>query len=503
MEGLRGTTKPGRRRLARAILPPVTRAARSKLSISDFIEPGSRFADRYIIERELGRGGMGAVILVKHPQLGKQFALKVMLPELAEDERLVERFLREGRATARLTSEHVARVFDAGRHPAGFPFLVMEYLQGKSLHEVLHRGTSLDIPTAVDLLLQACEGVAHAHAAGIVHRDLKPANLFLTTKADGAPCLKVLDFGIAKEIGGASPMTATAESFGSPEYMSPEQVRAAKNVDPRSDVWSLGVVFFELLTRRVPFESASVFEVASLILSGAPHDLQALRPDAPRGLADVVARCFEKEPGRRWPDVSALAAALAPYGPPGSEARAATVAQILGTTGGALFAQVSLAKVDPLGEAATERSVPGRSTGFSSRRTLSRVALGLLVVSFGAAAFSAWAFHSSRQAPGGAGPDPHAAGTGAATAAVSLPSPPPSLAPLTATPPPATASAPVSVATTPGSAGRALVPSHATTAKPAPSASAPPHAASSAPGPTAPAPSASAPRGPGLSRHGE
>ncbi len=460
----------------------------SNLKIGDFIQPGARFAEKYIVERELGRGGMGSVLLVQHPELGTRVALKVMLPELAADERLVERFLREGKATARLTSEHVARVFDAGRHPAGFPYLVMEFLSGRTLDDLVGKEGPLAIPTAVDLLLQACEGVAHAHAAGIVHRDLKPANLFLVPRADGSVCLKVLDFGIAKEIGGASPMTGTAESFGSPEYMSPEQIRAAKDVDPRSDVWSLGVVLFEVLTCRVPFESPSVFEVASKILGEPAQSLEDLRPDAPPGLADVLARCFEKNPARRYPSVAELAAALAPFGGRDAPEAAERISVTLGVGASPLFGMPGATRVtarasSPIGDATTELSWPraAGSSGFTSRRRLARVAIALLALSAIAAAFSAWAFHASRRPPevlpvpsaalapsAATTPSPSAPallatpGASAAPTPPAVPSvrPPPTTPPSSVKPPRATASAP---AVAPSSAAPAVTPSAAPT----------------------------------------
>ncbi|HRH00922.1 MAG TPA: serine/threonine-protein kinase, partial [Polyangiaceae bacterium] len=374
----------------------------SRVSLTDFTAPGSLFDGKFLVERELGRGGMGSVLLVRHPELGTRVALKVMLPEHATDERLVERFLREGRATARLSSEHVARVFDAGRHADGFPYLVMEFLAGYTLHDRLARGGPLGVPAAVDLLLQACEGVAHAHAAGIVHRDLKPANLFLVPRPDGSVCLKVLDFGIAKDVGGANPMTATAESFGSPEYMSPEQIRAAKTVDPRSDVWALGVVLFEMLTGRVPFESASVFEVASKILGEAPLPVGALRPDAPPGLQAALATCLEKSPQRRFQGVGQLAAAIAPFGGPGAAAAAERAAKTVGLGSGPAFTQVSQGAAERIavsGIAPTEphgASSRRPTTGLRARQRLAAVAAGMLAASVLVAGFGAWALHTSR-----------------------------------------------------------------------------------------------------------
>src|SRR5689334_1671836 len=223
--------------------------------------PGTIVADKYRLERVLGRGGMGMVIEARHVQLGTSFALKFLHRSILGNTSVTERFLREARATAALRSEHVCRVFDVGSFE-GAPFLVMELLEGTDLERVLHREKRLLPQVACNYMIQACAGVSEAHAARIVHRDLKPGNLFLVTRADGGPLVKVLDFGIAKapqttELG----LTGTDHILGSPAYMSLEQLRSSRLVDTRSDIWSLGVILYELLAGRRPFNGEGVADL--------------------------------------------------------------------------------------------------------------------------------------------------------------------------------------------------------------------------------------------------
>src|SRR4051812_25861934 len=186
------------------------------------VNVGDILAGKYEVERILGAGGMGVVVAAKHLQLGERVAIKFLLPSSLAREEVVSRFLREGRAAARLRSEHAARVFDVGTLEGGVPYLVMEYLDGKDLGVIFRSQGKMPIETAIEYVLQACEALAEAHSLGIVHRDLKPANLFLTTRPDGSPQIKVIDFGISKmvEEGTDGDVTATAVMMGSPLYMS-------------------------------------------------------------------------------------------------------------------------------------------------------------------------------------------------------------------------------------------------------------------------------------------
>lgn len=279
---------------------------------------------RYRVEKVLGEGGMGVVVAARHVDLGQRVAVKFMLPRRESSQGSRERFLREARLAVKLRSQHVARVTDVGTFARGdqgeeSPYIVMEYLDGCDLDEVLEKRWPIPVEDAIEYLLHACEAVGEAHAHGIVHRDLKPANLFLTKNPDGSPCVKVLDFGISKltseaQFGGGS-LTKSNAAMGTPHYMSPEQMRSAKTVDSRSDIWSLGVIAYELLTRRVPFDGESVTELTVSVIENRVPPMHEHRDDVPQKLGDVVLKCLQKDPSDRWQNVADLARALAPFGP--------------------------------------------------------------------------------------------------------------------------------------------------------------------------------------------
>jgi serine/threonine-protein kinase len=281
-------------------------------------------AGKYRVESLIGEGGMGTVFAARHELLDVHVAVKLLSPAHVRHQSLVERFLREAQAAARLKSEHVARVTDVGTLEGGEPYIVMDLLEGEDLEQRLARIGRMELPEAVDAMLQALEAMAHAHAAGIVHRDLKPANLFVTVTPDGREVIKVLDFGIAKltdvaQSGkgvGTRSGTVTDEhaALGSPSYMAPEQVRVSPDIDPRADIWALGAILYELVTGQVAFGGQSVGEIFGAVLHERPRPLRAFCPNAPVELEAVVARCLERDCANRFADVAELAQALAPFG---------------------------------------------------------------------------------------------------------------------------------------------------------------------------------------------
>jgi serine/threonine-protein kinase len=281
------------------------------------VQPGEVLAGKYRVERVLGEGGMGVVVAATHLQLHQTVALKFMLPDAARKAHTVERFLREARAAVRLHSQHVARVLDVALLPDGVPYIVMEYLEGSDLETLLsHRGR-LPVDEAAEYIFQACDAIAEAHSLGIVHRDLKPANLFITNGPRGEPLIKVLDFGISKgshamaDTGVA--LTKSAELIGTPRYMAPEQMTSARTVDGRADIWSLGAILFELITGRIAFDGDSLGAVFNQVLHGSPLPLRQLAPEAPYEFEQLVMRCLEKDPARRFPHIGEFGFGLSPF----------------------------------------------------------------------------------------------------------------------------------------------------------------------------------------------
>ncbi|EYF01654.1 serine/threonine protein kinase [Chondromyces apiculatus] len=275
------------------------------------VQPGNVLLGKYRIEHVLGQGGMGVVVAARHQDLGELFAVKFLLPEALKDEEAVGRFLREARASARLKGEHVARVHDVGRLENGAPYMLMEHLSGSDLKQLVRSRGPLPPGEAITYLLQACDAIGEAHALGIVHRDLKPANMFLVRRPSGAPCVKVLDFGISKQMTPDNvDLTRTGAMLGSPLYMSPEQMFRTKQVDARSDIWALGVVLYELVTGTVPFLSETLTELVGLVLQEEPILPSQRRPGLPPALDAVVSRCLQKKPEHRFQSIEELMQAL-------------------------------------------------------------------------------------------------------------------------------------------------------------------------------------------------
>lgn len=229
--------------------------------------------------------------------------------------------MREARAAAKLKSDHVARVHDIGRFDTGEPYMVIEYLDGQDLKSLLKATGPLDVELAVVFVLQACEALAEAHAAGIVHRDLKPSNLFVIEGTDGRPKIKLLDFGISKLTGALAEqagmdLTHTSAIMGSPLYMSPEQMASTRDIDARTDVWGLGVIFYQLVTGKRPFRGKTVTAVTISVTNDTPKTPSTLRPDIPEELDDIILKCLEKDPDQRYASVAELANDLVLLAPP-------------------------------------------------------------------------------------------------------------------------------------------------------------------------------------------
>jgi serine/threonine-protein kinase len=292
-----------------------------KATLTSSLEPGQLLEGKYLVGKILGAGAVGIVYEAKNVELDETVAIKCLRPEMAVDSVMVGRFAREAKAAAAIKSEYVATVHDVGTTPQGMPFMVMEYLDGKDLASVVEGGGPVGPRTAVEYALQVCEALAVAHSKGIVHRDIKPENLLLTERAGGMKIVKVLDFGISKAaltgsiFKNAVPLVKTVNLMGTPLYMSPEQVRATDSVDVRSDVWSLGMVIYEMLTGHTAFDGQTITEICAAILEAQPRPIEMYRNDLPSGLVEVISKCLQKDVTKRYQTVAELALALMPFGP--------------------------------------------------------------------------------------------------------------------------------------------------------------------------------------------
>jgi serine/threonine protein kinase len=308
------------------------------LSIVDGVTVGEVLAGKYRVDKIIGSGGMGVVVLAHHLQLDERVAIKFLLPDALANKEAVTRFTREARAVVKIKNEHIVRVSDVGTLDNGSPYMVMEYLEGVDLSTLLQQRGRLPIADTADLVLQACEALADAHALRIVHRDLKPSNLFIVRRSDGSPCVKLIDFGISKMTtagtGGQDlGMTKTSTAMGSPLYMSPEQMVSSRDVDARTDIWALGIVLYELLAGTPPFSGETMPEVCIKIATFAHPPLRSARQDVPEALEAIVDRCLEKKREDRYPSIADLAAELAPFGSNDARASANRVARIARSTG--------------------------------------------------------------------------------------------------------------------------------------------------------------------------
>jgi len=270
----------------------------------------------------LGQGGMGAVFAARHLALDERVAIKILGPAAIGNQEALTRLQREARILARVRNEHVVRVIDLGNLEDGAPFMVMELLNGRDLGSLLQEQGRFAVEDAVGYILQALVALAAAHTNGVVHRDLKPDNLFCTPGQDGAWAIKVLDFGISRlerlnQGSDSSSMTGPSAVMGTPLYMSPEQLRDSSAVDARSDIWSIGVVLYELVTGVMPFSGASLADILVKITTEPPSPPGMLNPSLAPGFESVLLRCLRKDRDERFANVAELARALQPFGPAG------------------------------------------------------------------------------------------------------------------------------------------------------------------------------------------
>ncbi len=317
---------------ARQAIDPANPRAHRAVAVGDVIN------GKYLVQSFIGEGGVGIVAAAQNLELDERVALKFLRPEMLVQTDIVSRFLREAKAASSIKSEYVASVYDVGTTEDGAPFLVMEHLEGKDLGKLTAERGRFGHREATEYIMQTCEALAVAHSKGVVHRDIKPENLFLTSRA-GMSVVKVLDFGISKTaltgsiFGNALPLVKTVSLMGTPLYMSPEQVRSADGADTRSDIWSLGMVLYELLTGTLPYSAPTITELCAAILESPMVSITNYRDDLPAGYIEVLERCIEKDPNKRFQNVAEMAIAFMPFAPKRARICAERAAQALRAAG--------------------------------------------------------------------------------------------------------------------------------------------------------------------------
>ena len=326
------------------------------------VRAGQSIAGKYRVEELVGRGPSGVVISARSIHLRDQVTLKILASYTDDQDELLKRRLKKARIASALKSEHVARIVDIGVTEEGMPYVATEAMEGNTLEaELAERGT-LPVEEAVGWVLEACEGLAEAHAAGLVHGDLKPQNIFLakpkaskrgTTHESDARVLKILDFGSTSPLEAIGDQSSSA-FFGSPAFLAPEQIQSPDTVDARADIWGLGVLLYNLVSGNLPFEA----DTLSGVIVAVVYDAPSLLTEAPYELARLVHRCLDKDPAKRPHDVRELAAALAPFAGTRGARSSERVAAMLDASASGSIAPVSLS----LDEADEERSADGRAS---------------------------------------------------------------------------------------------------------------------------------------------
>jgi len=350
---------------------------RSAGPASDLV--GQVVADRYHVVKKLGEGGMGQVYLAEHVKMGRRSAIKVMNPSMVHDPDAVARFNREASNASRITHPNVCAIYDFGETSDGLIYLAMEFIEGEPLTDLIEREGALPVPRAAAIFLQVADALQAAHDLGIVHRDLKPDNIMLSRRKGGGDTVKVVDFGIAKAVGGdesGQKVTKTGLVVGTPEFMSPEQLSGDK-LDGRSDLYSLALVFYRMLSGKLPFEATSVQETMIKRLTDEPTKLAEARPDLsfPPGLQPVLDTALARTPTERYQTVAKFAADIAAVtGRPTASAVPATQekTQLIDTTGGGATQRISATKAAP-----------------AKKRSLVPAAIGVVVVLAGGGAWVA------------------------------------------------------------------------------------------------------------------
>jgi serine/threonine protein kinase len=274
---------------------------------------GDIVADRYRVGPVIGAGGMGIVYKAQHIELGTWVAVKVIRPDIAQNSSLWRRFEREARALAALHNKNVVRVHDAGTLPSGLRYLVMEYLEGTDLRRLLVERGSMPVPEAVDHVLQVCSALGDAHRLHIIHRDIKPENIFLARFRACEPTIKLLDFGVARFLDDKGQLTVPGRGVGSPRYLSPEQVLNAGSADQCSDIWGVGLLLYELISGRSPFEGLNAAQICLSICQGSFRSIATLCPELPPALCAAIMHCLEPDPKRRFQSAEEVMAALEPF----------------------------------------------------------------------------------------------------------------------------------------------------------------------------------------------